>query len=148
MSDSLTADIEIYGDLAARLATAGDRRDALLAEHGIDDDAWDVIEELWSVRLEAAETAHGDADGVPPLLEKYANAFSRAQLASLANADVMPLEKYAAITRSLQRGLDMPQLFIRHDTSLESYLHSHSHWSVRLATEPDVARTFAQLLQT
>jgi hypothetical protein len=146
MDPELDLDVRAYARLAARLATAGDERDTMLAERGLDDDAWDVLEDAWSERMERADLDYGDADGVPPLVADYANAFSQAQMEALAGADLMSLKQYADITKSLQRGRDMPQVFVRHGTSLEAYLLAHSHWSIKLATDPDVSHAFEQLL--
>jgi len=137
-------DLDAYASLAVELSDPDEDRDALLAGHGLDEDGWQVLEEHWTAKLEADERAFGDADGVPPLLAAYGEAFSRAQ--ARRAGDIIPFERYAQITRELARGREVPAVLKRHSVSLSTYLHSHHHWTIKLANDGELARRLSKLL--
>lgn len=137
-------DLDAYTSLAVELSDPEANRDALLAGHGLDEDGWQALEEHWATKLEADEQAFGDAEGVPPLLLAYGQAFGRAQ-ARQAGA-IMPFEQYAQITRELARGRDVPSVLKRYSISLPTYLHSHHHWTIELAGDIELAKRLTKLL--
>jgi hypothetical protein len=133
-------DVVAYARLSATLAQPDVNREALLAEHGLDEDGWQAIEDAWMERLARAENAHGDRDGVPPLVLAHANAFATAQR-ELAG-DLLAFERYVEITRALQRGRDIAAVLERFSIDLATYLNSHQHWTLKLATDPGLAEAF------
>jgi hypothetical protein len=67
MSD-LSNDLEAYAALAVALADPRGDRAALLAAHGLDEEAWEAIDDAWQARVSEAG-AEGDlAEGVPPFI--------------------------------------------------------------------------------
>ncbi|MEQ9317993.1 MAG: hypothetical protein RIF41_02500 [Polyangiaceae bacterium] len=136
-------DVARYAELAVALAVAEDR-DAVLEEHGLDEEAFTRLEDRWLAELSKAEDEAGD--GVPPLLQRFAEAVSAAQLRH-ASDDVMPLERYALITRAISRGHEVAQVLERHGLSLADYLRSHQHWTMKMIGEPSLAARFTRLMQ-
>lgn len=136
-------DVARYAELAVALAVAEDR-DAVLADHGLDEESFGRLEDRWLAELSRAEDAAGD--GVPPLLQRFAEAVNAAQQRQ-ATADVMPLERYALITRSISRGHEVAQVLERHRLSLADYLRSHQHWTMKMIGDPSLAARFTQLMQ-
>src|SRR5690606_27349533 len=114
-------DLETYAELSAALAVAGPARERLLAEHGLDEERWNAIEEAWDAALSRAEEQHGDADGVPPLVARFAELFRRAQQAQNQGQEIVPFELYVRITRAVSRGRDVAQVLERHRISLAAY---------------------------
>jgi hypothetical protein len=138
-------DVGAYARLSAQLAAAGSERDALLASHGLDEDGWDAIEQVWLERFSQAEDVHGQGDGVPQLLAAYAEAFTAAQT-ELAGV-VLTFERYVEITRAMSRGRDMAQLLDRFGIDLATYLHSHRHWTVKMASDRDLAEQLQRAMR-
>ncbi len=143
--DDLDLDIDSYAELSAALAGPEADRAAILAAHDLDEEGWDALEERWLARLAAAEEAFGDADGVPPLVAAYAQAFARAQ--SQQADEVMPFERYVEMARALKKGRDVPLVLKRYATSLPTFLRSHQHWTARAATDPELGAKLSQLLR-
>jgi len=142
----LAADVEAYAALAAELADLRTDRAAVLAAHGLDEDAWDALDERWQDRLSAAEEAHGDADGVPPLVAAHAEAFVRAQRARVR--EVLPFERFLAATRALRRGGDLAATLKRLDLTLETYLAAQAHWTARVLEDEALAARFDEAMKT
>ncbi|MEZ4446733.1 MAG: hypothetical protein R3B72_47080 [Polyangiaceae bacterium] len=140
----LDADVKAYAALAAALAHAADRG-AVLDEHGLDEDGWEALEERWSERLAADEESFGDRDGVPPLLVAYAEAFAEASRRADASS-LLGFEAYVAITRELARGREVDRVLKAHQVPLYLYLESHHHWTLRLATDTELAARFRDLM--
>lgn len=138
-------DVGAYARLAAQLAAAGAQREELLRAHGLDEDGWDAIEGVWLERLSQAENEQGQTDGVPQLLADYAAAFTAAQT-ELAGV-VLPFERYVEITRAMSRGRDMAQLLDRFGVDLATYLHSHRHWTAKMATDADLAEQLQRAMR-
>jgi hypothetical protein len=135
MKELVRSDVRAYARLAARLAVAGADREALLQDNGLDDEAWDEIEQSWLEQLSQAEEEQ--SEGVPVLLTAYADAFAAAQ-AELSGS-ILSFERYLEITRAMSTERDMLQLLERFGVDLATYLSSHRHWAARLATDPELA---------
>ena len=133
-------DVVAYAKLAAALSRPDADREALLAEHGLDEESWQLVEDVWSERFTRAEEAHDDQDGVPPLVLAHANAFAAAQREQ-AGA-LLAFDRYVEVTRALQRGHDIATVLERFAIDLATYLASHQHWTVKLATDPALAQAF------
>ena len=138
-------DLDAYVRLATALAQAGDRREQLLAERGLDEDSWNALEEGWLARLERAEQEHGDQPGVPPLVAQHAEAFARAMCE--AADGVLPFERYVEVTCAFQRGGDVANTLERFSVSLPTYLQAHQHWAQRLAVDPELAARWQRMTQ-
>jgi len=52
----LTTDVRAYAALSARLAEPDADRAALLAEHGLDEDGWDELDDVWQAGSERPRT--------------------------------------------------------------------------------------------
>lgn len=137
--------LDDFASLTLRLSEAGESRDEVLAAAGLTEQTWEAHEAHWAAALDAAEAAHGDADGVPPLLATYAEAFTRAQ-AKLHTRAPLTFERYAELTRALQSGEAIAETLERAGLPLSAYLESHRHWTQTMTTDGELALRFAQLL--
>jgi hypothetical protein len=123
----------------------GEGVNGVLAAHALDEDAFQALEDRWLARLSEAEDAHGDRDGVPPLVLAHAEAFARAQRQQAG--ELLPFERYLEITRALQRGRDVATVLERFSLDLATYLNSHQHWTAALATDAALAEAFRRGLR-
>lgn len=139
-------DVVEYARLAAALAQAGDRREAVLAEHGLDEESYDALEDTWLARLARAEEEHGDQPGVPALVAAHAEAFANA-LRREGNA-VLSFERYAEVTRAVARGADVANVLERFCISLAAYLQAHQHWTLRLSSDAELAERWQRLMRS
>ena len=153
MSD-LRHDLDAWVTLSVELADPAVDRAAVLRSHGLDEDAWEAIDDAWQTRLSeaegAAEREEGDAvdprGGVPPLVAAHAEAFARAQ-AARAGAPLLDLPAFAELTRALQRRPDVAAVLRRFDLSLAALLHNQAHWTKRLLEDPELARQFDEAVR-
>lgn len=146
MSTPFDHDLHTYASLAAALAVPKADRQAILGAHGLDEDSWEELEERWLTRLQDAEDACADDDeGVPPLVQAFANAFAEAQAEQ--GPAVMTLEQYAEAARALQGGRDLNGVLERLGVTLPVFLRSHQHWTARAAKEPQLAAALSRLLR-
>jgi len=146
MSTPDDIDLDTYAGLAAALAVPKADREAILGAHGLDEDSWEELEERWLARLQDAEDAFADDDeGVPELVQAFANAFAKAQTEH--GPDVMTLQQYAEAACALQRGRDLNGVLERLAVTLPVFLRSHQHWTARTAKEPQLAAELSRLLR-
>jgi hypothetical protein len=134
--------IEAYAALMAELAAAGDRRAAVLARHGLDEDGWELIDAHWQDALSAALDEEGD--GVADLVSRHAAAYQAAQQALTAP---ISLEQLAQVTRRLQASGDLRASLAKVGVTLAEYLRGTEHWSRRIATDPEIERRFHEALR-
>lgn len=128
-TSSLVTDVRAYAALSARLAEPDADRAALLAEHGLDEDGWDALDDLWIARLSEAADAAGDEDRVPPLVQEHAEAFARAQAERASAGAPLSFERFVEITLEIQRaGADVKYVLSRNATTLHDYLRAEQHW--------------------
>jgi hypothetical protein len=132
-------DVERYAELSAALAGAQDRA-ALLAAHGLDEDAWAALDARWQHRL-SAELA--SAEGLPPLVTRHAEAFARALRA--AGAPV-PLALFVEATVVVQRGGDVGAGLSRLGLDVGRYLAASRWFSAQAASDPAMANQLADAL--
>jgi len=136
-------DVSAYAALAAALAAPGADRAALLSEHGLDEEAWDALDDAWQSRLSEAQ---GDDDlGVPALLTAYAEAFSRAQRER--SPALLSFERFLEAAREMKRGSDMATLLKRLDISLEAYLRAQAHWTAKMLEDDELAARFQRAMR-
>ena len=142
----LTRELEAYAALAAALAAPGADRAALLAEHGLDEEGWDALDDAWQARLSEADSDEvDDTLGVPKLLAAYAEAFSRAQRG--LSPGLLSFERFLEAAREMMRGTDMATVLKRLGLSLEEYLRGQAHWTARMLEDGDLAARFRQAMR-
>lgn len=143
----VTADEELDPERYARITAAlasGRERDEVLAEHGLDEETWNELEERFQTRVSAALDAHPeDADAPPPIVERLAQAFSYADQAG----SVLAFDAYVNATRAVQAGSDPSGALAKLGVSLPVYLRAHQHWVRAMTTDPALARRFVEALQ-
>lgn len=137
-------DVQAYAALGAALADTSADREAVLATHGLDEAGWEAIEEAWQHRFDAADEAHGEAEGIPPLLAAYAEAFARAQ--ATRGGAVMPFERFVEVARAFARGDDAQGLLRRFGTTLEEYLGAQRDWTARMLEDSELAGRFEKAM--
>ena len=142
-AQQLSGDVERYAQMRVLLAQAGDDRARVLAENGLDEERWEAIDDGWQLRLDASLEASGE--DVPALVQRYAEAFARAQRD--APGRVLPLELFAHCTRAVQGARDPSRALLKLGVSLTEYLRANQHWSPRFAHEPELAKRFQQALR-
>ncbi len=131
----LDDDVVLYAELAAELSGAPRPRDVVLADHGLDEDAWAEIDSRWQDRLSVALASA--AEGIPPLVAAHAEAFARAQH-SLGGVP-MPLARFAEATAIVQRGGDVGAGLARLGVDLAAYLTASRHYTTLAAHDRAVA---------
>lgn len=141
----LDVDLAAFTRLAAALAEPDADRRALLAEHDLDEAGYDALDAAWAEALARAEDAHGDREGVPPLVLAHAQGFAAAQRA-LAG-ELLSFERYLEITRALRRGRDIATVLERFSVSLSTYLQSHQEWTIKLAGDAELAEAFRRAIR-
>lgn len=130
--------LEAYAELRARLARDDVDRDAALAELGLDEEAWDVIDDEWQAELSRALDT--DGDDLPADVIAYADAFARAQRD--APGRLLSLETFARCTRALRGARDPKRALEKQGVTLTEYLKANQHWSPQLATDDALAAQF------
>jgi hypothetical protein len=136
----LLHDLESYATLAVELSDPRVDRAAALAARGLDEDAWEALDDAWQARLSAADEDGDDEDGIPALVAAHAEAFARAQRARVR--EVLPFERFVAAARELGRGGDLASTLRRLDLTLDAYLTAQSHWTARLLEDEELAARF------
>jgi hypothetical protein len=137
-----TLDLQRYAEISAELGV-GDRA-AVLARHGLDEDAWEIAEDTWQARLSSALEAWED-DGVPPLLAELEAAQAAAR-ARIAGDRILELERFAGAVREMGRGGDPVAALARAGVSAGDFARASGVWTARMATDPALAARFAQLV--
>lgn len=143
----LTSDVRAYAELSVILAEPDADRVALLAERGLDEDAWDEIDDLWQTRLSEAIEVLGEVDTVPPLVQEHAEAFAKVQAARVATGAPLSFERFIEVTRELQRGHDIQHVLKRNGTTLHDYLRAEQHWLKQMMNDPALQARFHQAMQ-
>lgn len=137
-------DVAAYGAIAGALAAGRRPRAEVLAEHGLDEEMWQGIDDAWQAMLSVAITAC--EVGVPPLLTAYAEAFALAQRAE-AQPALLSLERYVEATRALERSNGEIAAAMKNvGVTLDEFLRANEHWARRMIADPELARRFAELL--
>jgi hypothetical protein len=131
-------DLEAYARLRAQLAQDGVDRDALLAQHGLDEDSWDALDDRFQAELSRA--LDSDDDGVPDAVLRYTNAFCETQRD--APGRLLSLEQFAQATRAV-RGANDPRLALEKlGVTMTEFLKANQHWSPKLGHDPKLAAQF------
>ncbi|MEZ4300519.1 MAG: hypothetical protein R3B70_36590 [Polyangiaceae bacterium] len=138
----LTTDVRAYAVLSVRLAEPEADREALLAEHGLDEDAWDELDDAWQARLSDALEAAGDSDSVPLLIKEHADAFAEAQAARVRPGPPLSIDRFIEVTLEIQRGQDIRHVLPRNKTTLHDYLRAQQHWLKQMMDDPELFARF------
>jgi hypothetical protein len=137
-----TLDLARYAEISAKLVV-GDRA-AVLARHGLDEDAWEMAEDAWQARLSSAlET--WEEDGVPPLLAELEAAQAAAR-ARIAGDQILELARFAGAVREMGRGGDPVAALARAGVSAADFARASGVWTARMAIDPALAARFAELV--
>lgn len=142
----LTTDVRAYATLSARLAEPDADRAALLAEHDLDEDGWDELDDAWQARLSEAEDAMGDEQSVPLLVKEHAEAFAQAQAARVSPGAPLSIERFIEITLDIQRGQDIQHVLKRQATTLHDYLRAQQHWLKKMMEDAQLAAKFERAM--
>jgi hypothetical protein len=135
--------LDAYARLTVALGRAGDKRDAVLAAHGLDETRWQAIDDAWQMRLSEAMDQISDEVPVPPFLEQFSHAMDRAQS---DDTQVMTLERFVEATRVVRRGGDVGRGLERLGLTMDEYLHANRHWMQEMAKDDELAVSFRQAL--
>lgn len=144
---TLRMDVRAYAALSARLAEPDADRAALLAEHGLDEDGWDEIDDAWQARLSEAVDAMGDEESVPLLVKEHADAFAEAQAARVSPGEPLSLERFVEVTLDIQRGQDIQHVLKRNGTTLHDYLRAQQHWLKKMMDDAALAARFQRAME-
>jgi hypothetical protein len=136
-------DLERYAEIAAALANADDRA-RVFADHGITEDQWEIIDEVWQSRLSEALESF-DEDGVPELVASFSTAYDRAK-AKHADVEPMPLDQFAELTRAIQRSQNIPHTLTTHGVTFAQYTRANQYWMARIAKDPALGETLRKTL--
>lgn len=138
----LATDVRAYATLAVRLAEPDADRASLLAEHGLDEDTWDALDDTWQERLSAAIDEIGEADSMPLLVKEHADAFAAAQAERVRPGPPLTFERFIEITHEIQRGHDIQHVLKRNSTTLHDYLRAEQHWLRAMMQDADLEARF------
>lgn len=135
-------DLQQYAAISAELVI--EERAAVLARHGLDEEAWERVEDAWQARL-SEELEAWEEDGVPPLLAELEAAQAAAR-ARVRGDEVLPLERFAAAVREMGRGGDPVAALTRAGVSNADFTRASALWTGRMATDPALAARFAEIV--
>ncbi len=141
-SEDPAVDVACYARLRARLAAAGHGRAALLAAYGLDEEGWDRLDDRWQSLLSEALDEAGD--GVPALVQRFAEAFAEAQGESAEPP--LSLEQFARCTKALQGARDAKQALSKRGVTFAAYMKANHHWAPKLARDRALTARFQQLM--
>lgn len=137
-------DVVAYATLAANLSDPACDRVAELRAHGLDEDVWADVDRTWQSRLSRA--MEEDADGVPPLIAAYAEAFERARAAQRGAGVVISIERFADAIRELQRRGDPLTALAQLGLTLEELIRANEHWTRRMLDDASLLERYRSRL--
>lgn len=136
--------LEQYAALLVRLPEEPPERARVLAEHGLDEQSWEELDQRYQAELDAAMQV-GEGANVPALLSRFSAALGDG--VSALEAPPLELEPYARFTRGLQLGRDPQKLVEAEGVSMRVYMDAHLYWTPRLARDPGLSERFRHLLE-
>ena len=137
--------IEVYAQVMAELASAGDAREEILTRHGLDEARWEALDNHWQARLSEAMEQDPEDDSVPEILSMYADAYEDAQR-SLASP--ISLDQFAMVTRLLDASGDVRASLSKVGVTFADYVRGSEHWTRQLAGDPELERRFHEVLRS
>jgi hypothetical protein len=135
--------LDTYARISVALGRAGEARDAVLSAHGLDEAAWQAIDDAWQARLSEAMDQVSDEIPVPPFIDQFSRAFDRAQS---DDSQVMNLERYIEATRIVRKGGDPTKGLERMGLTVDAYLQANRHYMQRMAQDEELAAAFQSAL--
>ena len=142
--DAPPIDIDTYAALSARLSGEGVDRDAILAEHGLDEARWAEIDEHFQQVLSAAMEVEVEEHGVPEVLSRYSSAIARAE--SERQSSVLSIDHFAEATRRISTSRNAQATLGEMGLTLSEFLEANLHWTKRMLEEPALAERFRKIL--
>ncbi|MEJ7731836.1 MAG: hypothetical protein WKG00_21830 [Polyangiaceae bacterium] len=139
-------DLDAWVELSVELSDPVVDRASVLRARGLDEDAWEALDDAWQQRLSDAD-AHLEADGgdpdagVPALVAAHAEAFVRAQ-AARTQGPPLDFAAFVELTRAIERQPDISAVLRRFQLTLQQLLRSQAHWTKRMLEDPELARRF------
>ena len=137
-------DIEEYAMLSARLSGEDVDRDAILAERGLDEAQWSLIEDHWQSVLSAAMDVDVEVHGIPEVLARYSAAYARAQ--EERSSTELSIDHFAEATRRISRSHDVQKTLAEMGLTLPQFLKANLHWTKRMLESPELAERFRKVL--
>jgi len=135
-------DLARYVGLAAELAENAEPRVAVLTRAGLDEMRWFEIEKTWLLRL-ATAALQGDI----ALLQEHEAALAAAQAERTAAKPLLSMEEYARIHAAIEGGADPSRALAAADLSPTSFARSHRAWTVKLASDTELAASFRAMVE-
>ena len=137
-------DIAEYAELAATLAEPGADRAAVLGARGLTEGGWTALDALFQDRLERA--MNEEAEGVPPLIAAYAEAFALARATLHRDRGVISIERFADATREIRRRGDPLPALAQVGVTLDEFLRANEHWTRRILEDAALLARFRERL--
>jgi hypothetical protein len=135
--------LDAYARLTVALSRAGEARDTVLATHGLDEDRWQAIDDVWQARIAEAMDEGTDEQPVSPFVEEFAKAMDRAQS---DDSQVLTFERYVQATRAMSRGGDVAKSLGALGVTVDAYVQANRYWVRRMATDDELAGAFQRAL--
>ena len=137
-------DVDAYAALVVMLSDESAERDAILRAHGLDEEAWEALDQDWQQVLSSAMDVDVETEGVPEVLARYSAAFVRAQQAR--KSAVLSIDHWALATRRISRSEDVAKTLSDLGLTLPLFLEANLHWTKRMLEEPALADRFRKTL--
>ena len=132
-------DLRVYAAVASDLARGRDRAETL-AEHGLDEEAFDRLEDRANEAMAARDEG---GDDIPKAIVEF-DAVLRAT-ASKSSLDVPSLEDFVRALVIAQEGGKVHERLAERGLSIELLLRGSAYYTPRLAGDPELARRFTEL---
>lgn len=138
-------DVAMYGTISALLNEEGADREAILKEHGLDEETWEAAEKECSQQISDAMEADVELTGVPEALTSFSNAYVLAQQGR--KSTILSLEGFAAATKAISGSRDIPGTLAQHGLTLQQFLQANEHWTHRMISDPTLAEKFRKMFE-
>lgn len=138
-------DVVEYATISAELAEPSCDRARVLAAHDLDEEAWSEIDGACQEALTRA--MESDADGAPPLVVAYADAFAQARARLNEGKGVISIERFADATREIQLRGDALAALSRLGLTLDEFLRANEHWTRRMMSDPELFARYKSRLR-
>ena len=135
--------LDAYARLTVALSRAGEARDGVLTAHGLDEDRWQAIDDVWQARISRAMDEGTDEQPVAPFLEQFAKAMDRAQS---DDTQVITFERFVEATRAMSLGGDVAKSLGALGVTVDQYVQANRYWVKRMATDDELASAFQRAL--
>ncbi|MGK3983619.1 hypothetical protein WME99_11325 [Sorangium sp. So ce136] len=134
-------DLDTYARISAELAETPADRATILASHGLDEMRWMDVEMTWLLRVATAALQSDLSLG-----EDLDRAYTAAQVELGSPGPTLALEEYARLAARIEAGEPPSSVLARARLSLASYARLQRAWTLRLAADPALARTYREMV--